>query len=290
MPPCKPAQDAPGAPSGPGRERAAGGMALLGLALAGVLGATPGPEAAAGAWTKAPGRGQLIATTGRRAAPITAFVGEPAQSDSNFSQLYVEYGVIEGLTLGGVAFVEVSTSDFEDNAAEVGVFARKRLWHSDWGGVASVQLGYSHPLERMIGEGFAGSEPDSVPEIQARALYGQSFWGGWGNAFVSLEAGYHWQRGDRADEIRADVTGGYAPWRCCMGLLSLYSLTPIGEGTEASLTIAPSFAYTIVPRIGPNEKKPFHRLEPTTVQIGVSYDLLNLDDGLGVQVSIWQAF
>ena len=75
-----------------------------------------------------------------------------------------------------------------------------------------------------------------------------------------------------------------------MGIVSLYGLTPLGQDREASLKIAPSIAYTMWPWVARNEKKPTGEIKPNTIHLGVSYDLLNTNDGLGLSISIWQPF
>jgi hypothetical protein len=98
-------------------------------------------------------------------------------------------------------------------------------------------------------------------------------------------------RGDgMADDLRFELTGGYAPWRRTMGIVSLYGLTPLGQGTDASLKIAPSIAYTMWPWVARNEKKPNGPIKPETIQLGISYDLLNRNDGLGMSISMWRPF
>ena len=101
---------------------------------------------------------------------------------------------------------------------------------------------------------------------------------------------YHLRREGTADDLRLEFTTGYAPWRQIMGIVSIYGLTPLGEDADASLKIAPSIAYTMWPRVERNEKKPAGPVNPGTFQLGVSYDLLNQDDGLGVSFSIWRRF
>jgi len=75
-----------------------------------------------------------------------------------------------------------------------------------------------------------------------------------------------------------------------MGMVSVYGLAPLGEGTDPSLKVAPSIAFTMWPWIGRNEKKPRGPVRPNTIQLGVSYDLLNRDDGLGLSISVWRPF
>ncbi len=43
-------------------------------------------------------------------------------------------------------------------------------------------------------------------------------------------------------------------------------------------------------KVGRDEKKPAGPVKPGTFQLGVSYDLLNTDDGLGLSINIWRPF
>jgi hypothetical protein len=257
-------------------------------------------EAEAGAWTLAEGSGQLIMTTGRKIAPVGAFMGGPADSDANSSQIWAEYGVADGWTVGVVAYGEFSTTDAEDMELRLGGHVRHRVWTGSAGDVASVQAGLGVPVEGWLGDLAPDSLPDSVPEVHLRGLYGRGWQTGWGNSFVSAEAGFHW-RGERAaDELRLDVTAGHEAWKGVLGLFSIFAAVPIGggdggegnrdDGSDATLKLAPSVAYTLWPWLGDNDKKPFDPIHPNTIQLGIVWDALNPDDGLGVQLSIWKSF
>jgi hypothetical protein len=254
-------------------------------------------DAAAGAWTLAEGSGQLIVTTGRNIAPVGAFMGGPADSDSNSSQIWAEYGVADGWTVGVVAYGEFSTTDAQDIELRLGGHVRHRVWTGSKGDVAAVQAGFSYPVESWLGDLAPESLPDSVPEAHIRGLYGRGWQTGWGNSFVSAEAGFLW-RGERADdELRFDVTAGHEAWKGVLGLFSIFTAVPIGGGDEdggsdsdPTLKLAPSIAYTLWPWLGENDKKPYGPLYPNTVQLGIVWDALSPDDGLGVQISIWKSF
>jgi hypothetical protein len=252
-------------------------------------------DAAAGAWTLAEGTGQLIMTTGRKIAPVGAFMSGAADSDSNSSQIYAEYGVADAWTLGFVAYGEFSTTDAEDMELRLGGHVRHRVWTGEKGDVASVQAGFSAPVEGWLGDLAPESLPDSVPEAHLRALYGRGWQTGWGNSFVSAEAGFHWRGEDARDELRLDVTAGHEAWKGVLGLFSVFTAVPVGrgdgdDGSDATLKLAPSIAYTMWPWLGENDKKPYGPLHPNTVQLGIVWDVLNPDDGLGVQISIWKSF
>ena len=238
----------------------------------------------------AKGEGLVIVTTARRVAPMGALTGGPISSDTNISQIYLEYGLFDGLTIGAKSYIELSTTDLTDSSASLGGFVRKRVWQDGRGGVASAQFGYAHPIDSLLGSAFATSEPGAVPEAHLAGLYGRGWAGDWGSAFISTGAAYHLRREGTTDDLRFELTTGYAPWRRFMGMVSFYGLTPLGKGTDPSLKVAPSIAFTMWPWIGRNEKKPRGPVHPTTIQLGVSYDLLKPDDGLGLSISIWRRF
>ncbi len=79
--------------------RCLGRLAWLSVFLVGSSISAVGP-AFAGAWTQAKGEGLAIVTTARRVAPMGALTGGPISSDTNISQVYLEYGLFDGLTIG----------------------------------------------------------------------------------------------------------------------------------------------------------------------------------------------
>jgi hypothetical protein len=269
--------------------RCLGRLACVSVFLVGFVLSAAGP-ACAGAWTQAKGEGLAITTTARRVGPVGALTGGPVSSDANISQIYLEYGLFDGLTIGAKSYIEFSTTDQNGSSAALGGFVRKRVWQDRRGGIASVQVGYAHPIDSLLGSAFDYSEPGAVPEAHLAGLYGRGWAGDWGSAFISTGAAYHLRGEGVADDLRFEFTTGYAPWRRFMGMVSFYGLAPLGEGTDASLKVAPSIAFTMWPWIGRNEKKPRGPVHPSTIQLGVSYDFLNLNDGLGLSISIWRPF
>jgi len=266
-----------------------GRIVLLLLAGSGV-GLPAAGFALAGAWTQSEGEGLAIVTIARRAAPVAALAGGPADTDGNISQVYLEFGVLDGLTIGAKAYSELSLSDPDRSAASLGGFLRKRVWRSQQGEVASVQAGYAQPIDALMGSAYTYADPGAVPEAHAAGLYGRGWGGIWGSAFLSTGAAYHWRGEGQADEMRLEATGGYASNRSWMGMLGLFGLAPLADGTDASLKVAPSIAYTLWPTKVHHWKRPHPELNPPTIQLGISYDLLNRGDGLGVSVSIWRRF
>ncbi|MEM6490263.1 MAG: hypothetical protein AAF677_18675 [Pseudomonadota bacterium] len=270
------------------RGRGAGGLAVLaGLAAALLVAALPG-AAAGGAWTKKAGDGVVISSFGRQGSPTTMFTLAPTSDDKTLAQIYAEYGLTDAITVGGSLYSETELDDDADATLLAAAFLRHRLWQSDRGYVASVQIGGALPLEGVIGAPFAESTPDSVAEVRVSALGGVSWWGDWGSAFVSGTVGFAWRSENAADEIRGELTAGYKPHDCCMAILSLYAAQPLLDD-DTSLKIAPSFAYSL-PADAPldDEGKPARRR--TTLQIGLSHDVLDGSGDLGVTVAIWRAF
>lgn len=73
-----------------------------------------------------------------------------------------------------------------------------------------------------------------------------------------------------------------------MILLSTFSTIPVGD-EDASVKLAPSVTYSFRRDAEPElegEAPP----KPITLQFGINQDLLDLEDGLGVQVGIWRPF
>ena len=253
--------------------------------------------AAAGAWTQPEGKGQVILSGSIGISPAFGVANDVGETESSFTSLFAEYGVIEGLTVGGTAFIELPEGETADNTSSIGLLLRKRLWQGPDGDVASAQIGYVRPIDGIMGDRFGGPGADPTEEVSFRLLYGRGFGGDWGTAFVSTEGGYHLQLDDDDDELRFDVTAGYGPDPCCLAMLSLFSTIPLGGMEDAALKLAPSFAYTFrnveaEDREAKAEgRKPADDpATPLTLQIGISQDLLNIEDGFGVQFSVWRPF
>lgn len=269
------------------RKAGAGWWIGTGVALTLVCAVWPEPLQA-GAWTRTPGDGLIIFSSGRQVGPVGALAGGVADEDSTTTQFFAEYGLIEGLTLGGTLFVDISTSDLGGGSAAAGAFLRKRVWAGDHG-VFSVQAGYSQPIEDLLPGDLGATNSSSVPEVEMRLLYGHSLWGDWGSAFFAGDIGYDWRSNEEPDEFRLNLTTGYEPWHCCLAIMSLFTTVPV-DGEDAALQLAPSIAYTLFPEFERNGKKPQGPIMPSTIQVGLNYDLLNTGDGLGVQLSVWRRF
>ena len=262
------------------------------LSAAICLAALPG-LAAGGAWTQPEGQGQIILSGSIGVAPVFGVSNDVGDTESSFTSLFVEYGVMEGLTVGGTAFIELPEGSRTDNTANIGLLARKRLWQGDRGDVASVQVGFVQPLDDVMGDSYGGPGTDQTHELSLRLLYGRGFGGDWGTAFVSTEGGFHKQLDGDEDELRVDATAGYAAKPCCLWMLSGYATLPLGDADDASLRLGPSFAYSL--RRDPTGEEgdgdaPPEPEKVLTLQLGISQDVLNIEDGFGVQLGIWRPF
>ena len=248
------------------------------------------PEFAdAGAWTLAEGDGQVIVTTGRSAAPVGAMFGGLADKDKSSLYVFVEYGATNRLTLGGKASADWNTTSGQVDL-RLGGHMRYRIWQGNDGDVLSLQVGGSGPVHQWIGSPLGSGTVDNVVQADFNVLYGRGWLSDWGNTFISVQAGFRWRGGGRADHLRIEGTGGHAFSRRFMGLFGISAGYPVFGNDDATLKISPSLAWTMWPRLGENDKKPAEFAHPRTLQIGLEYDALNPDDGLGFLVSVWNRF
>lgn len=259
----------------------------VGPVLATVLLLAAGP-ALAGAWTRPKGEGQVIVTMSATGAAMGGMLGSAADGTEGrtATQVYAEYGLREGLTIGAKGFFETGTAEDGtfDGAASVGAFLRRRVWQDEaQGAVASVQIEAQAPVEEYIDPAFAVSKPFSTTEVGLRGQYGRSWWGDWGSAFASLEGAYTWRGEGQSADLRFDTTIGYQPGSRWMALLSVNALSPLADtGTEASLKLRPSVAIHL--------GEPVEGRRPTSVQFGISHDILGDDGGPAVFIGLWRRF
>ncbi|MEM6973199.1 MAG: hypothetical protein AAF577_10380 [Pseudomonadota bacterium] len=258
--------------------------------LTGIASMIPSDEARAGAWTKEKGDGAVIVTIGRQATPSTLLTLGPASDDKATAQIYAEYGLFDGITVGASLFSETRIGDAGMQAsANAAGFLRFRLHKDDQGNVAAVQIGGALPVESLLGGPFGGSNPDSTAEVRLSALAGTSWWGDWGSVFVTSAIGGAWRSEGAADEIRAELTAGYKTGDCCMVILGNFVTVPlIGRDSEDTIAwkLSPSFAYSLPPLWG--EATP-DTPRKTTLQLGATLEPMNNQD-IGVTFSVWRRF
>ena len=91
-----------------------------GTAALAVLAAPEGP-ALAGPWTQKAGAGQVIITAGQDVSPVVRLASGQVAPGATLSQVYVEYGLWDGLTIGGAAFAEIAPDGSSDGSAALSV-------------------------------------------------------------------------------------------------------------------------------------------------------------------------
>ncbi|MEO0359989.1 MAG: hypothetical protein AAF322_02725 [Pseudomonadota bacterium] len=177
--------------------------------------------AVAGAWTQEPGVG-FASQTFRYFETTT---GAPFQRASFTA--YVEYGLLDRLTIGG----ELDQGARLDEAAQgaqngrAAAFVRGRLWKDDEGNVASVQIGGSTPLSGFVSPAAPGG--DDADEVEGRLMVGRGFAGDWGSGWAEAAFGLSHFTGSRADEASVDLTAGFRPdedWVALAQVFATYGL------------------------------------------------------------------
>lgn len=239
----------------------------------------------AGAWTLAEGEGQSILTTSYKVAPASAIISREPDREELTTQVFIEYGLFDDLTLGVTTYGEYQTLTGETDT-RWGLHVRHRVWQGQDGSVASVQVGGEISISEWIG--FPGPT-ESVTEIDARLLYGKGWQLDWANSYISTELGYRARLDGKADELRLDATGGIEPWDGILGLFTVAAAVPLGNG-DGKFEVTPSVAFTLWPRVGPNDKKPDLANRPPVLQIGVGVDTLNIGDGFRISAGLWRWF
>ena len=245
------------------------------LRLAAALALVPA-LAQAGAWTLAPG-----------AAFLSAGASYYANDAGTFEQVsaatFFEYGLREGLTLGGSLEGDfpVGVASGQSARGALTLHARRRLWVGEQGDPFSVQLGAVLPVGDLVDTGQA--QIDGERALDARALYGRGFATGRGDAFVDLQGGFRLRFDDGADEIRVDLTAGVRPaprW-----LLMLQSFNTVGlrnpdpGGQDFDV-------YKLAPAVG------YELFDGVTVVLGGEREIAgrNIDRGWRVRAAVWTTF
>jgi hypothetical protein len=178
------------------------------------------PRARAGAWTREPGSlffklgyerwytSARYDSTGARVSYLPPAEGsiEKAQYRSQVARLYVEYGLMEGLTAaasGGWANIEAEGLDrfsHSNGATDVTLELRRRLLRAplvvSLGGETKIPTGYEPSRFPALGSGRA--------DIGARLDAGLS------NAriYVTADAGYRVRGGAQANEVPLGIEAG----------------------------------------------------------------------------------
>lgn len=246
--------------------------------------------ALAGAWPAPEGGGQVIISNTRKAPTARDLVGSITGENRTEVSVLAEYGLTEDTTLGLVIFAGFDDGSLIDTELQIGGHVRHRFWTGADGDVASVQIGASFPAERWLGEGLGDNRPDTVTEFYARVMYGRGWQLSWANAFLSTGLEVR-ERGEGLDEeIRLLAKGGIQPHDRVMALFDATWTEPVGDLGQRSFKVTPSVAVSLRPWLGANDKKPELARPPTTMQFGMTWDLIDRDDGVRFSLSIWRPF
>lgn len=247
--------------------------------------------ALAGAWPAPEGVGQYIVTTSLKGEDPGDLAKVLSDEDArNEISLYGEYGLTEDTTGGLTVYAGFDQADLRYAEVEIGAFVRHRFWQDEAGDVASFEAGFSLPAERWIGSGLGDNRDNSVNEIYMSLMYGMSGQLDWANVFASSGMEYRARGSGKADEVTLFTTLGFQPHDRFIALLDIWLQKPLDRDDRLRLKLTPSVGLILKPWMWENEKKSGQLAYPTTLQFGVTYDTLNSQDGVALNLSIWRSF
>jgi hypothetical protein len=243
-------------------------------------------RALGGAWTSAPGEGQIIATAlgwSGLAAPWGGVKG-PRESRVE-AQVYGEYGVFDRLTLFG----EISPERYALSPPSKDVYTgldytqlgmRLKLWsNDDW--AFSVEGSGFIPGARQ------GSRPaqagDTGGAAEARGLLGRNFTFLGTPGFIDAEVGYRVRVGGPPDEWHGDVTIGLKWTPEWMGMLQVFNVISTRSPSPEFLTWRPDTV----------ELSVVHALDAHwSLQLGgfATVSTWNTNSERGALISVWRKF
>lgn len=229
----------------------------------------------AGAWTREPGTSFTAQSTKFFTTELTSDDDLPFRKFIATS--YIEYGLFEGVTIGG----ELDYAQRADGSEEslTRGFVRTRLWKGD-NDVASVEISVGYPLLGALATDNAAR--DVTPDFRVSVAYGRGLaWGAgaWAEAALSFRKRFQ----SPADEIKLDLTLGYRPtdkivmMAQAFGTLGLRNEGPFGANYDA-LKLSVSAGYRIT--------------EKRTLLLVVAQDVLgrNIDRGTEFGFTVWNSF
>lgn len=241
------------------------------------LSSWPAGRASAGAWTRAPDE---VFT----AQSVRYFTTELAEdTDAPFrrvsTDVYLEYGLREGLTLGGK--LEFGQRLDGQQESFVSGFVRARLWRGAAGDVVSAQLGGGLPvLEALAPENITR---DVTADARATLSYGRGFVSDLGAGWLDGAVTLRHRSGPPADELKLDLTAGLRPDEAWVTLAQGFATFGLGNdgfgGSDFDVVkLALSVGYRVT--------------ETRTLLLAVTQDVhgRNVSLGTEVAVTIWSLF
>jgi hypothetical protein len=243
-------------------------------ALLAALAALHATGSSAGAWTRPQGETFLSGST-----TYYRVDGSDAYAEAT-AALYGEYGLREGLTVGGAAEIKQPTGSGEADEGDITLFAfaQARLREGAAGDPLSAQIGLELPFGADLIPQSSGD-----PALDLRLLYGRGFATPLGDAFFDLQGAVRLRFGDDADELRVDLTAGIRPaarWLLLaqsFSTIGLRNARPGGDDYDV-VKIAPSIGYEIV--------------EGVTVLLGAEREVYGRDVETGTRgrLAVWTTF
>lgn len=213
--------------------------------------ALSGSDAAAGAWTRKAGEGEVI-VSGLYAEASGTFdgAGDPADFRKADLQAHAEFGLTDRLTAIGRA--EWKSASSEDTSSFdtgrfglVGLGARYPVFESR-GAVVSVEA-----VGRIAADREAS---DEAGDLDLRIAAGYGFSVAALPAFVDAEGAFRSRFGGPADEIRVDLTAGLRPEPRLLLLAQSFNTVAIEPSEGRSVAgrehkVAISAVYEVSPRL-----------------------------------------
>ena len=229
----------------------------------------------AAAWTRAEGTGFTSQSTKFFTTELTSGADPPFRKAT--AATYIEYGLYEGVTIGGELDYAARADGAEESLTRV--FVRTRLWKSD-NDVLSGEIGGGYPVLDAVSAD--SSARDVTPDLRIGLAYGRGLaWGagGWAEAALTFRKRFR----SPADEIKLDLTLGYRPsdeivlMGQIFGTLGLRNEGPFGVNYDA-LKVSASAGYRLT--------------ETRTLLLVVAQDVLgrNIDLGTEIGFTIWNNF
>ena len=247
--------------------------------------------AVAGAWPAPKGIVQYIVTTslkGEDPGDIAKVLND--EDARNEVLLYGEYGITDDTTGGLTVYAGFDQADLRYAEVEVGAFLRHRFWWNEMGDVASFEVGINLPTERWVGSGLGERRNNSVNEAFGSLMYGVGRQLDWANVFASSGVEYRARGSGKPDRVTLFTTLGLQPHDRFITLLDIWLQKPLDRDDPLRLKFTPSIGLILKPWTWENEKKSGQLSYPTTLQLGVTYDTLNPEDGVALNLSIWRSF
>ncbi|MFM9889487.1 MAG: hypothetical protein ACKVOE_02410 [Rickettsiales bacterium] len=198
------------------------------------------PVAWAGAWLQPKGQGLFVAQAGFYSTDRFYAADGQEQPQSTFSKIeltpYVEYGLLENLTIGGTAYIQDAFQSADSNLgiADPQIFARSELWGDD------TQHLSLQPLIKFT-SAFEHTAPprggSRSTDVELSLLYGRSFNLISPRDYLDMRSGYRLRANRLGDQFLTDIALGLGVgehWLIVPALRQVVSLGTVGGAFSES--------------------------------------------------------